>query len=122
MEQLDDIGREEHTHKWGKHRFRIDRVLTRGRGRPWFFKEGWECIRDYTTVAARVKIKAATVERTEMDWDKVRKWLEEREENQEELTEWQMVGDPYKQLRELSKSWTRVVRICVRSKRWWKKE
>ena len=36
--------------------------------------------------------------------------------------EWTLVGDPYTELRELAKSWTRVVRICDRSKRWWKRE
>ena len=41
-QQLGDIGREEHTHEWANHRCRIDRVLTRGRGKPWLFKEGWE--------------------------------------------------------------------------------
>ena len=122
MEQVDDIGREEHTHKWGNHRCRIDRVLASGRGKPWVFKEGWECNSDHTIVAAKVRTEAATVESTETDWDKVREWLESKQERLEEAMEWEMVGDPYKELRELSNLWTRVVRICGRSKRWWKRE
>ena len=39
-EGWEDIGREKHTHEWGNHKCRIDRVLTRGAGRPWFFEEG----------------------------------------------------------------------------------
>ena len=46
--QLDDIGRDEHTHKC-----RIDRALTTPGGRPRFFTEGWECNRDNTIVAAK---------------------------------------------------------------------
>ena len=53
-QQLDDIGREEHTHESGNHKCRIGRVLMEGGGRPWFFKEGWECGSDHTIVAAKV--------------------------------------------------------------------
>ena len=77
---------------------------------------------DHTIVAVKVIAEAATVERLETDWDKVRAWLEGQEENKEGLAEWEMVGDPYEQLRELSKSWPRVVRICGKRKRWWKRE
>lgn len=79
-EQLDNIGREAHTHVWGNHRCRIGRVLIRGRGTPWVFKEGWECDNDHTVVAAKVKAEAATLECIEMDWDQVRGWLAEQEE------------------------------------------
>ena len=37
-EELEDIGREEHTHVWGRHKCRIDRVLTTRGESPWFFK------------------------------------------------------------------------------------
>ena len=77
-EQLNDIGREEHTHGWGNHRCRIDRVLTRGPGRPWFYKEGWECRSDHTIVAAKVMAEAAIIHRTETDWNTVREWLEQQ--------------------------------------------
>ena len=60
--------------------------------------------------------------RTETDWDKVRKWLEEQEEKEKEPAEWEFVGDPYEQLRQFNKTCTRTVKICGRSKRWWKRE
>ena len=67
--------------------------------------------------------EAAIIERTETDWDKVRAWLKEQEDNKEEpAEEWEMVGDAYKQLRELSKPWRGTVKICGRSKRWRMKE
>ena len=113
-EQLDDIGREEHTHVWGNHRCRIDRVLTRSRGKLWIFEEGWECNSNHTIGATKVSAEATTVESRETDWGKVREWLEKEEERSlEEHTGWEMVADPYQQLRELGKSWTRVVRICA---------
>ena len=48
--QLEDIRREDHTHKC-----RIYRVLTEPGGRPRFFTEEWGCNSDYTTVAARYR-------------------------------------------------------------------
>ena len=121
-EQLDDIGREDHTHEWGNHRCRIDRVLTRGRGKPWVFRGGWECNSDHTIVATKVSAEAAIVENVQTGWHKVREYLEGEEEYPEGPTQWVMVGDPYKKLRQLSKSWTRVVKIHSRSKGCWKKE
>ena len=56
----------------GRHKCTIDRVLRRGRGKPWFFQEGWECNSDHTIVAAKVMAEEATIERTEINWDKVR--------------------------------------------------
>ena len=53
-EDWQNIGREDHIHEWGNHRCRIDRVLTRGWGKPWLMEAGWECNSDYTIVAARV--------------------------------------------------------------------
>ena len=100
----------------------MDRVLTRGRGKLWALKEGWECNSDPTIVATKVREEAATVESIETDWYKVREWLETEEERSEEPKGWEMVGDRLQELRELSKSSTRVVRICGRSKRWWEKE
>lgn len=91
-EQLDDIGREDHTHVWGSHRCRIDRVLTRRTGKPWVFKEGWECDSDHTIVATKVMAEAAIVERIEKDWNQVREWLAGKAESSEEPTEWQLVG------------------------------
>jgi len=32
---MDDIGTIEHTHEWGQHKCRIDRVITKGTGRLW---------------------------------------------------------------------------------------
>ena len=37
--EYQDIGKEEHTHDWGLHRCRIDRVLTKGQGKPWYLKQ-----------------------------------------------------------------------------------
>ena len=118
-QQLDDIGREEHTHVWGNHRCR---VLTNGTGKPWFFKEGWEFNSDHTIVAAKVKTEVTVVDSTETDWDKGRQWLENEEENPEESKAWKIVGDPYEEVREFSKAWIRTMRICRRSKQWWKNE
>ena len=73
--------------------------------------------RAHTTIA-----EATIVERLEMDRDKVRAWLEEEEENKEGHAEWKMVGDPYEELRVLSKAWPRVLRICRGSKKWWKRQ
>ena len=70
-QNLDDIGRIEHTHEWGAHRCRIDRVLTKEKGRPWFFVEGLECKSDHTIVAAKVKTKGVTIKRRETNWDAV---------------------------------------------------
>lgn len=75
-EELSNIRGLEHTHGWANYRCRIDRVLTRGRGRPWLFEEGLECNSDRTMVAAPVELAAAVIERLEIDWDKVGKWVE----------------------------------------------
>ena len=66
-----DVGREEHTHEWGKRKCRIESVLTRGGGRTWFFKEGLQCRSDHTVVAVRAKMESTEVKRMETNWGKV---------------------------------------------------
>ena len=106
----------------GSKKRRLEQFIDTERGKPWFFKEGWECKSYQTIVAAKVRAEAAAVESTETDWDRVRECLRQTEENPEEHKEWEVVGDPFKEPREPSKSWTRVVKIYGRSKRWCKKE
>ena len=94
-EGLQDIGKEEHTHEWGNHKCRIDWVLTRGLGKPWWSKEGWECGSNHTIIAAKVDMNAKVVERKQIDWDKVRQWLAEQEEGEGvgEEREWEYIGE-----------------------------
>ena len=83
-----NIGREDHTHRWGNHQRRIERVITSG-GRAWYIEEGWECGRDHTIVAAKVEIQAKVIKRKEINWGGVR----EREEGTEgERREWAEMG------------------------------
>ena len=96
-----DIGKEEHTHQWGNHKCRIDRVLTKGGGRLWFFEEGWECKSDHTIIAVQAVTEAEKVIRTETDWDKVRQWLDAQEEKPDDKARWECVGDPYRQAKQV---------------------
>ena len=67
-------------------------------------------------------MKAEVVTRTETDWVKVKQWLDEKEENPDDKARWEFLGDPYGELRSLSKSCEREIRVCGKSKRWWKKQ
>ena len=56
-----------------------------------------------------------------VNWDKVREWLEEQEEEEEK--EWKYIGEAYDVLREkVEKHGIKTVTITGRSKGWWKKE
>jgi hypothetical protein len=46
-EDWDDVGTTKHTHEWGKHRCRIDRVLTREGEKPRGIEEGWGFLSDH---------------------------------------------------------------------------
>lgn len=52
-----DIETIQHTHKWGGHMCRINRVLARGGGRRWAIEEGWGCLRDHKAIGAKVQLK-----------------------------------------------------------------
>jgi len=81
----EDIGTTEHTHEWGNHKCRIDRVLTRGGARPWAIKEGWGCLSDHSAVGVRaqlVDMRHITLKQT--DWRKVREYVEKEEEKEKE--------------------------------------
>ena len=54
---LDDIGTTQHTHEWGQHKCRINRVFTRDGGRPWAIKEGWGCLSNHTAIGTKGKLK-----------------------------------------------------------------
>ena len=113
----------------GQHKCRIDRVLTRGGGRPWAIKEGWGCLRDHAAIGARVKLrdeKRVTLTRT--DWRKVEKYVETDKEKQEKKIgtrehQYEYAGQAVEALTKmLREEWTRSVNVCTRSKRWWKQE
>lgn len=57
---------------WGNHKCRIDRVLTRGAGSPWWQKEDWECGSDDTIIEAKVEADSKIISRKEICWDKVK--------------------------------------------------
>jgi len=124
--ELDDIGTTQHTHEWGKHKCRIDRVLTKGGGRPWAIEEGWGCLSDHTAIGARAELKEAkkvTITRT--DWRKVDRYVETEKEKIEKSIgkqehEYKYAGQAVEELaRILKEEWTRTAKVCERSKRWW---
>jgi len=47
---FEDIGTTQHTHEWGQHKCKIDRVLTKSGGRPWVIKEGWGFLSDHAAI------------------------------------------------------------------------
>jgi len=127
--ELDDIGTTQHTHEWGKHKCRIDRVLTRNGGRAWVIKEGWGCLSDHTAIGVRVKLRnQKQVILTRTDWRKVEKYVETEKEKIEKNVgtrehQYEYAGQAVEELaRMLREVWTRSVNVCERSKRWWKQE
>ena len=52
--EWDNIRTTQHTYEWGNHNCRIDRVLTRGGGRPWAIEEGWGCLSDHKAVGVKM--------------------------------------------------------------------
>jgi len=94
-QQWDDIGTTHHTHEQGKHKCRIDRVLTRvggstsfiqtrSCGRPWVIKQGWGCLSDHSAIGARVKMKEERKLRlTQTNWKKVMEYVQREKELEE---------------------------------------
>ena len=126
---LDDIGTTQHTHEWGQHKERIDRVLTKARARPWVVKEGWGCLSDYAAIEARVKLKdGEAVSLPQTNWRKVEEYIDrEKEKIQKRVGEqehtYEYAGQAVEALvKTLSQEWTRTVNGCARSKKWWKQE
>jgi len=124
---LDDVSTTQHTHEWGQYKCRIDRVLTRGGGRPWAIEEGWECLNDHSMIGARVQSgepQNRTLKQT--DWTKVREYVDRREDMKKvgaKEYDCKHTGEAYRELvKLLDHDWMRKVNICARSKRWWKKQ
>jgi len=81
---LDDIGTTQHTHEWGQHKCRINRVFTRDGGRPWAIKEGWGCLSDHAAIGTKVKLKdEKRIVLMKTDWRKVEKYVETEKEKLE---------------------------------------
>jgi len=125
----EDIGTTQHTHEWGSHKCRIDRVLTRAGGRPFAIKEGWGCLSDHTAIGAKVSLKEEKkVTLTQTNWEKVREYIDREQELQkaglgDTQHQYEYTGQAYEALRKLLREeWTGELRVHTRSKRWWKKE
>lgn len=54
-EELMDIGTAEYTHRWGAHRYTIDRILTRGGASPWAIEEEWGHTSDHAILGVRLQ-------------------------------------------------------------------
>lgn len=123
--ELDDVCTTQHTHEWGQHKCRIDRVLTKGEGRPWAIKEGWGCLSDHVAIGVRVKLSdGQKLTLTKTDWRKVERYVENERKKREKKVgirkhEYEYAGQAVEELvRILREEWTRTVNICTRSKRW----
>ncbi|KAF8419065.1 hypothetical protein EV426DRAFT_720163 [Tirmania nivea] len=70
-----------------------------GRAKPWKIQKAWAADSDHCMIGVKVAMERREIKRKETDWAKVEQ-----------------------ELRGLAEEWTRDVRLCGRSKRWWKKE
>jgi len=129
--EFDDIGTTQHTHKWGRHKCRIDRVLAKSGGSLWAIKEGWGCLSDHAAVEAKVKLRnREAVKLTRTNWKKVEEYVEREKKSEEEGKgkqrsghEYEFAGQAGKELvRLLKEEWSKTVEVCSRSKRWWRQE
>jgi len=124
-EEMMDIGTAEYTHRYGlTHKCIIDRVLTKGGGRPWKIEKEWQHSSDHAIIGLKKDERYKRKQVKRINWEAVQEYVRDEEEGKKvcgkNLT---YVGEAYEKIVQLKEEkWERTVTIVGKSKPWWKKE